>query len=72
MTDDFLLMGYLFVFLGLIPIIFKALLALNFSELFQRQSTWQIKFLLGIISVVLAFLVAFSILTTFETIRALF
>ncbi|HNZ49948.1 MAG TPA: DUF1146 family protein [Bacilli bacterium] len=72
MFEKLLFMGYLLIFLGLIPIIYRALMALDFSQLFQRNSQWQIKFLMGILSIVLAFLAAFAVLTTMEYIRSLF
>lgn len=72
MFEKLLFMGYLIIFLGLIPINYRALMALDFSSLFQRNSTWQIKFLVGTISIVLAFLMAYSILITMEYIRSLF
>ncbi|MGD9605621.1 MAG: hypothetical protein AB7V00_05695 [Bacilli bacterium] len=72
MFEKLLFMAYLIIFLGLIPINYKALMALDFSQLFQRNSQWQIKFIVGIISIVFAFLVAFAMLTTMEYIRSLF
>ena len=72
MFEKLIFMAYLFIFLGLIPINYKALMALDFSQLFQRNSSWQIKFVCGIISVVLAFLLALAFITTMEYIRSLF
>ncbi|MGD9886396.1 MAG: hypothetical protein AB7T03_00355 [Bacilli bacterium] len=72
MFEKLIFMTYLLIFLGLIPINYKALMALDFSQLFQRNSSWQIKFVCGILSVVLAFLMAFSFITTMEYIRSLF
>lgn len=72
MFEKLIFMAYLLIFLGFIPINYKALMALDFSQLFQRNSSWQIKFVCGILSVVLAFLLGLAFMTTMEYIRSMF
>lgn len=72
MAEKIILMWFLIIFVALVPINYRALQALNFGNLFQRNSTWQIKFLMIVISISLAFLVAFAVLTIFREISAIF
>lgn len=72
MFEQITLTWFLVIFVALVPISYRALQALNFGNLFQRNSTWQIKFLLIVISISLAFLVAFAVLTIFREISAIF
>ena len=72
MIEQIIITWFLVIFVALVPINYRALQALNFGSLFQRNSTWQIKFLMIVISLSLAFLVAFAVLTIFREISGVF
>lgn len=61
MVDNVITMWFFFIFLGLIPMNYRALMAIDFSRIFRRNSTWQIKLLMTFISISLAFLVSYAI-----------
>jgi uncharacterized membrane protein YwzB len=68
MVDKIIIMWFFFIFIGLIPLNYRALMALDFSHLFRRSSTWQIKLLMTFISISLAFLIAFAFYEVMEKI----
>ncbi|HHZ17897.1 MAG TPA: hypothetical protein GX390_01270 [Acholeplasmataceae bacterium] len=68
MFSKLLTMWFLFIIIILVPVIYRALMALRFSSLFNRASTWQIKFLMALISFILAFLAAFAFVFIIERI----
>lgn len=68
MFSKLLTMWFLFIIIILVPVIYRALMALRFSSLFNRASTWQIKFLMALISFILAFLAAFAFVFILERI----
>jgi len=60
---------FLIIFIVLIPINYRSLMAIKFSSIFQRSSTWQIKFLITILSIIMAFFVAFAFVYIIERIK---
>lgn len=72
MFDKILTMWFLVIFIVLAAISFRALAAVKFSNLFQRASTWQIRFLVTIISIILAFLASFAFIYIVERIVSVF
>jgi len=68
MLPKIITMWFLFIFIVLIPITYRALMALNFSNIFNRSSTWQIRFLMMLISIILAFLASFAFISIIERI----
>ena len=68
MFDKIITMWFLFILIGSVPINYRALMALNFSKLFQKASTWQIRFLMMLISILMAFLAAFAFVYIIERI----
>ena len=53
-------MWFFIIFIPLIFACYHAIMALDFSKLFKPNSTWQIKLLTLVLSISLAFIVAFS------------
>lgn len=72
MIEKLIVMWFYIIFFILIPLIYKALMALDFSNLFKRSSTWQIKFLMIIVSIVFAYIVASAIEMFFIRFSSLF
>ena len=68
MFPKIITMWFLFIFIILIPINYRALMALNFSNIFQRSSTWQIRFLMMLISIIMAFMTSFAFIYIIERI----
>jgi len=68
MVEKIIIMWFFIIFLGLIPVVYKALMAIDFSTIFKRSSTWQIKLLTIFISISLAFIVSYAIMTSLEKI----
>ncbi|MDD3382184.1 MAG: DUF1146 family protein [Bacilli bacterium] len=48
-------------FLPLIPLCFKALSAIDFSKVFKQNSTWQIRLLILLLSIIISYLLASAI-----------
>lgn len=63
---------YFILFFPLIPICFKALLALDFSKMFKVNSSWQIRVLVLLLSVILSYLFSSAIVGMLERIYQLF
>jgi len=72
MFDKILTMWFLIIFIVLVTVTYRALGAIKFSNLFQRASTWQIRFLVTLISIILAFLTSFAFIYTIERIVSVF
>lgn len=70
MFDKILTMWFLFIIIVLVPLNYRALMALKFSNLFHRASTWQIRFLVTLISFLMAFLTAFAFIYVIERIAS--
>lgn len=66
MAEKVVIMWFFFIFLGLIPINYRALMSVDFSKIFRRQSTWQIRLLMTFISIALAFIISYAITTSLE------
>jgi uncharacterized membrane protein YwzB len=60
-TENIILMWYFIIFLGLIPINYRALMAIDFSKFFRYNSTWQIRLIVTFLSIIFSFLVSFAI-----------
>jgi len=52
---------YFMFFLPLIPLCFKALSAIDFSKVFKQNSTWQIRLLILLLSIIISYLLASAI-----------
>lgn len=63
---------YLFIFLITSVLVFKALKAIDFSKVFRKSSTWQIRSLVYITSFIAGGLVAGLILKIVEIIANIF
>jgi uncharacterized membrane protein YwzB len=68
MIEKLIIMWFFFILIGFTPLTYKALMALDFSKFFRRNSTWQIKFLMTFISMALAFIIAFAFSVVLEKI----
>lgn len=64
---------WFFIFLiPLVPITFRALMALDFAKLFLPNAVWQIRLLVLLLSVIIAFLFSFAMYTIIDLIIAFF
>lgn len=64
---------WFFVFLiPLIPICFRALMALDFSKMFKPNAIWQIRLLVLLLSVIIAFLFSYAMYTIVKLILGFF
>ncbi|HHX00582.1 MAG TPA: DUF1146 domain-containing protein [Acholeplasmataceae bacterium] len=63
---DLIAMWYFIIFFGLIPIIYRALMAIDFSKFFRYNSTWQIRLLVMFFSIIISFLLSFAFTYTLE------
>lgn len=63
---------YLFIFVLTSVFVFKALKAVDFSKVFRKSSTWQIRILVYVISFIAGGLVAELILRIVQTIANIF
>ncbi|MDD4000574.1 MAG: DUF1146 family protein [Bacilli bacterium] len=68
MIDNLIIMWFFFILIGFTPLTYKALMAIDFSKTFRKNSTWQIKFLMTFISISLAFIIAFAFSVILEKI----
>lgn len=66
MYDNIITFWFFLFFLGLIPINYFALMAIDFSKIFKANSTWQIRTLVLFASLISSFLIAFMITTVLE------
>lgn len=60
MSDYLILMWFFIIFIPLVFTCYRALMALDLAKLFRPNSTWQIKLLTIVLSIALAFIVAFA------------
>lgn len=72
MMEDLITMWYFIIFLGLIPINYRALMAIDFSKLFRYNSTWQIRILVLFFSIILSFLIGYAFIYSFEKLLSVF
>lgn len=70
--EDLITMWYFIIFLGLIPINYRALMAIDFSKLFRYNSTWQIRILVLFFSIILSFLIGYAFIYSFEKLLSVF
>jgi len=70
MIDTLISLWFFFILIGFTPLTYRALMAVDFSKIFRRNSTWQIRFLVSFISFALAFIVAYAFLIIYERIFA--
>ncbi|NLD25783.1 MAG: DUF1146 domain-containing protein [Acholeplasmataceae bacterium] len=68
MIEKFIIMWFFFILIGLTPLTYRALMAVDFSQFFRRSSTWQIKLLMSFISICIAFIIAFAFTVVMEKI----
>ncbi|HEY8395815.1 MAG TPA: hypothetical protein VIK96_03465 [Bacilli bacterium] len=68
MIDNLITMWFFFILIGFTPLTYRALMALDFSKIFRRNSTWQIRFLMTFISFALSFLIAYAFTIIYERI----
>jgi uncharacterized membrane protein YwzB len=68
MIEKFIIMWFFFILIGLTPLTYRALMALDFSKVFRRSSTWQIKLLMSFISICIAFIIAYGFTVVIEKI----
>lgn len=59
-SDNIISMWYFIIFVCLIPINYRALMALDFSKIFKYNSTWQIRLLVTFLSIIIAFIISFA------------
>ncbi|HHX80995.1 MAG TPA: DUF1146 domain-containing protein [Acholeplasmataceae bacterium] len=71
MIDNLITMWFFFILIGFTPLTYRALMAIDFSKIFRRNSTWQIRFLVSFVSVALAFIIAFAFTIILERILAI-
>lgn len=71
MIEKVITMWFFFIFFGLIPINYRALMAIDFSKIFRRNSTWQIRLLMTFISIALAFLISYAVTLSLEKILSI-
>lgn len=71
MIEKVITMWFFFIFFGLIPINYRALMAIDFSKIFSRNSTWQIRLLMTFISIALAFLISYAVTLSLEKILSI-
>lgn len=71
MIENLITMWFFFILIGFTPFTYRALMAIDFSKIFRRNSTWQIRFLASFISVALAFIIAFAFTVVLERIMAI-
>ncbi|MCK9470554.1 MAG: DUF1146 family protein [Bacilli bacterium] len=69
-TQDIISMWFFIMFLGLIPMVYRALMAIDFSKFFKYNSTWQIRLIVTLITIIISFLVSYSITYSLEKILA--
>lgn len=67
-TNDIIAMWYFIIFLGSIPVVYSALMAVDFSKMFKYNSTWQIRLIVTFLSIIIAFLISFAITYSLEKI----
>lgn len=67
-VSEIISMWFFIVFLGLIPINYRALMAIDFSKMFRYNSTWQIRLLVTFVSIIIAFLISFALTYSLEKI----
>ena len=67
-ANDIISMWYFFIFLGLIPINYRALMAIDFSKFFRYNSTWQIRLIVTFLSIIISFLISYAITYSLEKI----
>ena len=67
-ADVLLSTWYMIIFFGLIPIVYKALTAMDVSRIFKRNSTWEIRLLVLLMSIVLSYLTASAFVAVLERI----
>ena len=70
MIDTLISLWFFFILIGFTPLTYRALMAVDFSKIFRRNSTWQIRFLVSFISFALALIVAYAFLIIYERIFA--
>lgn len=66
MIDYIFTMWYFIVFIVLIPINYRALMAIDFSKMFRKNSTWQIRLLVTFFSIIISFLISYAFVYTLE------
>lgn len=71
MIEKVITMWFFFIFFGLIPINYRALMAIDFSKIFRRNSTWQIRLLMTFISIAVAFLISYAVTLSLEKILSI-
>lgn len=71
MIEKVITMWFFFIFFGLIPINYRALMAVDFSKIFRRNSTWQIRLLMTFISIALAFIISYAVTISLEKILSI-
>ncbi|MFY9422406.1 MAG: DUF1146 domain-containing protein [Acholeplasmataceae bacterium] len=68
MIDNLISMWFFIILIGFTPLTYRALMALDFSKLFRRNSGWQIRFLVTFVSFAFAFIIAYAFLVIYERI----
>ena len=68
MIDNLISMWFFIILIGFTPLTYRALMALDFSKLFRRNSGWQIRFLVTFVSFAFAFIIAYDFLVIYERI----
>lgn len=51
-------MWFFLVFFPLIPIVFKALMALDVGNLFKKNKVWEIRLIFALVSIIISYLTA--------------
>ncbi len=68
MIDNLISMWFFIILIGFTPLTYRALMALDFSKLFRRNSGWKIRFLVTFVSFAFAFIIAYAFLVIYERI----
>lgn len=58
MSDQVKNMWFFLVFFPLIPIVFRALMALDVSNLFKKNRVWEIRLIFALVSIIISYLTA--------------
>lgn len=66
MIDTIMDFWFLIMFFTLIPLNFRALMAIDFSKMFRYNSTWQIRLITVFLSIIISFLVSFALVYSFK------
>lgn len=72
MSEQTMNMWFFLIFFPMIAIIFRALMAVDYSKIFRKNRIWEIRLIFVILSIVLAFLTAEAFVRFISVIASFF